>query len=150
VSAACLVGLIGGALVANAAAEIASPETISVRYDITKLRYIDIDETARLPVGNVLLLAGSLTDQSGAVVGTMRLQDVTHIVHAAMWTGAFDIEGRGQIAAEGLILTNTHSEERGFDVPITGGTDEFANVRGQVHYEPGNSYDGTITFELIP
>jgi hypothetical protein len=149
--ATCLLGLLGGTVVANATAEITSPETISVRYDVIQLRYIDVDETRNLTFGNTLLLAESLTDPAtGEIVGRARLQGMAHVTYSEVWTGAFDIEGRGQIIAEGVRFTNTSSEEPGFDLPITGGTDEFANVRGQVHIQSGNSYDGTITFELIP
>jgi hypothetical protein len=149
VGVACLVGLAGGAFVANAAADITSPETISVRYDITKLRYIDVGKSGGSSIGNVLLLAERLTDQSsGAIVGKARVECMTHIGSAETCVGAFDIDGRGQIVAEGLRFTN--GEDRGFDLPITGGTDEFANVRGQLRIETGNSYDGSIYFELIP
>jgi hypothetical protein len=39
---ACLLGLLGGTLVANATAGITSPETFSVGFDITKTRFVDM------------------------------------------------------------------------------------------------------------
>ena len=136
---ACLAVAAGGALVASAAVNITSPETVLVRYDITKLRYVDVGETGGGDVGNVLLLAETLTDQSsGAVVGRARVECKTHIGGSQVCTGAFDIEGRGQIVAEGW------RREGGF-LAITGGTGAYAGARGEMKLHArdakGSEYD---------
>jgi hypothetical protein len=80
-------------------------------------------------------------------VGHARFECRFQIGGLEICSGYFDIEGRGQIVSEGVFTAN---EERAHDLAITGGTDAFTNVRGQAKVGFANSYDGTITFELIP
>ncbi len=65
----------------------------------------------------------------------------------AICTGAFDITGRGEIVGTGMVNFGTESPD--FDVPITGGTGDFANVRGVAHVHLTENGE-TDTLELLP
>jgi hypothetical protein len=56
----------------------------------------------------------------------------------------------GQIAIQGRLALSPEAEP-GLAFAVTGGTGDFANVRGSVSGEPiEGSMDSTVTFELIP
>jgi hypothetical protein len=66
---------------------------------------------------------------------------------SAQVAGAFDITGRGEIVGTGMVNFGTESPD--FDVPITGGTGGFANVRGVAHVHLTENGE-TDTLELLP
>jgi hypothetical protein len=59
----------------------------------------------------------------------------------------FDITGRGEIVGTGMVNVGTETQD--FDVPITGGTGDFAKVRGVAHVHLTGSGE-TDTLELLP
>jgi hypothetical protein len=63
--------------------------------------------------------------------------------------GTFDITGRGEIVGTGAFVNFFGSESVDFDVPITGGTGDFANVRGVVHVHLTENRE-IDTLELLP
>ncbi len=91
-----------------------------------------------------------LTDESDdSVVGKSNIACTMHIGSWAICTGTFNITGRGEIVGQGLVPFGQGGSS--FDVPVTGGTGEFANVRGEVHIEPILSEtEERHTLELIP
>ena len=147
VGAACLLGVFGGTVVANAGADITSPETITVLGTTIKDRFIDVGKPGFGP-GDVAMFVENLTDESGALVGKARIMCTIHINPWAICTGTFDINGRGEIVGEGMVEFS--EDVTTFDVPITGGTGEFANVRGEDHIESLSDTKERHTFDLIP
>jgi hypothetical protein len=90
-----------------------------------------------------------LTDESDdSVVGKARIECTMHINSWAICTGTFDFTGRGEIVGQGMVPFD--NDATSFDVPVTGGTAEFANVRGDVHIEQISDEVERDTFHLIP
>jgi hypothetical protein len=148
VGAVCLLGLVGGTLVANAGADITVPETITVLGTTVRDRYVDVGKP-RFSSGDVFVFVERLTDESDdSLVGTSRIQCTAHIGPWAICIGTFSITGRGEVVGEGLVPFG--EDVAPFDVPITGGTGDFANVRGEVHVEPISGSEERLTFNLIP
>jgi hypothetical protein len=148
VGVACALGLAGGAMVANAGADITAPETITVLGTTTKDRFVDVGKKGFSP-GDTLVFVEQLTDESDdSVLGKARIECTVHIGSWAICTGAFDFTGRGEIVGQGIVPFT--EEDAPFDVPVTGGTGEFANVRGDVHIEQVSDGVERNTFNLIP
>lgn len=66
----------------------------------------------------------------------------------AICVGTFNFTGRGEVVGEGMGPFG--EDVAPFDVPITGGTGDFANVRGEAHIEPISDTEERETFELTP
>ena len=147
VGIACALGLAGGALVANAGTDITAPETFTVLGTTIKDRFVDVGKKGFGP-GDVSVFVDNLTDDSGALVGKSRIQCTIHIGPWAICTGTFNVNGRGEIVGQGLVPFSEDATT--FDVPITGGTGEFDNVRGEVHIELVADGQEENTFDLIP
>jgi hypothetical protein len=147
VVAACVLGVVGGTVAANAGADITSPETISALGTFTKQRYVDVGKQGMSP-GDTVLFVEKLTDDSdGSDLGTVRIECTVHIGPWGICVGTFDISGRGQIVGEGMV---PFGDVASFDVPVTGGTGEFANVRGEDHIEPVSDAAEHHTLDLLP
>lgn len=146
VGLACLIGLIGGTVVANAGADITSPETFTVVGTVIKDRFVDVGKQGDSP-GDVLVFVEKLTDESDADMGKARIQCTAHIGPWAICIGTFNITGRGEIVGEGMVPFGP--DVTSFDVPVTGGTGDFSNVRGSVTVEPTDTGE-VDTFDLIP
>lgn len=142
----CLLGLIGGTVVANAGADITSPETFTLVGTTIKDRFADVGKQGNSP-GDVLVFVNRLTDETDAVVGKARIQCTLHVGEWAICIGAFDISGRGEIVGEGMVPFSP--DITSFDVPVTGGTGDFSNVRGEVNVTPNDTGE-VDTFDLIP
>ena len=146
VAAAGLLGLIGGTVVANAGTGIPSPETITTVGTVVRDKGIDVGKKGP-SVGDTYATTMDIKSQAGVDLGTERTQCVLGTGLWAMCTGAFDITGRGEIVGTGMV--NFGSESPDFDVPITGGTGDFANVRGVAHVHLTENGE-TDTLELLP
>jgi hypothetical protein len=148
VGGVCLLGLVGGTVVANAGADITSPETITVLGTTIQDRYVDVGKHG-FSAGDVLVFVERLTDEADdSVVGKGRIQCTVHVGPWAICVGTFNFTGRGEIVGEGLVPFSDNVAS--FDVPVTGGTGDFTNVRGEVHIEPVSEEVERETFELIP
>jgi hypothetical protein len=148
VGGVCLLGLVGGTVVANAGANITSPETITVLATSIKDRYVDVGKHD-FSAGDVLVFVQRLTDETDdSVVGQSRIQCTVHVGPWAICIGTFNFTGRGEIVGEGLVPFSDNVAS--FDVPVTGGTGDFTNVRGEVHIEAVSDEEERDTFELIP
>ena len=148
VGGVCLLGLVGGTVVANAGADITSPETIATLGTTIKDRYVDVGKPGFSP-GDVLVFVERLNDEADdSVVGKSRIQCTVHVGPWAICIGTFNFTGRGEIVGEGMVPFEDNVDP--FDVPVTGGTGDFSNVRGEVHIEPVSDAVERETFELIP
>jgi hypothetical protein len=146
VAAAGLLGLIGGTVVASAGTGIPSPETITTVGTTVKEKFVDIGKRGP-SVGDTFATTVDIKSQAGADLGNEKTQCIVGIRPWAICTGTFFITGRGEIVGTGAV--NIFSESPDFDVAITGGTGDFANVRGVAHVHL--TEDGeTDTLELLP
>ena len=145
----CLLGLVSGTVIANAGgANITAPETITVLGTTTKDRYVDVGKPGSSP-GDVIVFVERLTDEADdSVLGKGRIQCTVHVGPWAICIGTFDFTGRGEIVGEGIGALGDDAVS--FDVPVTGGTGDFTNVRGEVHIEPVSDGVERETFELSP
>ena len=129
---------------------ITSPETITTVGTEVKAKWIDVGRQG-LSVGDTYVTTSDILGQAGvtqmADLGTERTQCTLGPDRWAICTGTFDITGRGEIVATGMV--NFGTENPDFDVPITGGTGEFANVRGVAHVHLTKNGE-TDTLELLP
>ena len=146
VAAAGLLGLIGGTVAANAGTDITAPETITTIGTVVKDKGVDVGKRGP-SVGDTFATTLDIKNQAGVDLGTERTQCTLGTGRWAICTGAFDISGRGEIVGTGMV--NFGSESRDFDVPITGGTGDFANVRGVAHVHLTENGE-TDTLELLP
>jgi hypothetical protein len=148
VGGVCLLGLVGGTVVANAGADITSPETITVLGTIIKDRHVDIGKRG-FSAGDVFVFVERLTDEADdSVVGKGRIQCTAHVGPWAICIGTFSFTDRGEVVGEGMVPFGDNVDP--FDVPVTGGTGDFTNVRGEVHIEGVSDTEERETFELIP
>jgi len=146
VAAVGLLGLIGGAVAASAGTDITAPETITTVGTVLKDKFVDVGKQGP-SVGDTFATTLDIKSQAGVDLGTERTQCTLGTGRVAICTGAFDITGRGEIVGTGAV--NLGSDLSDFDVPITGGTDEFANVRGVAHIHITETGE-TDTLELLP
>ena len=146
VAAAGLLGLIGGTVAANAGTDITSPETITTVGTTVKDKFVDVGKRGP-SVGDTFATTVDIKSQAGVDLGTERTQCTLGTGRWAICTGAFDITGRGEIVGTGMVNLGTESPD--FDVPITGGTGDFANVRGVAHVHLTENGE-TDTLELLP
>jgi hypothetical protein len=147
VAAAGLLGLLGGTMVANAGTTaIPSPETITTVGTEVKSKSVDVGKQGP-SVGDTTAWTLDIKSQAGVDLGTERTQCTVGTGKWAICTGTFDITGRGEIVGTGAV--NIASEAPDFDVPITGGTGDFANVRGVAHVHLTENGE-TDTLELLP
>ena len=144
--AAGLLGVIGGTVAANAGTDITSPETITTVGTTTKDKFVDVGKRGP-SVGDTFATTVDIKSQAGVDLGTERTQCTLGTGRWAICTGAFDISGRGEIVGTGMVNFGTESPD--FDVPITGGTGDFANVRGVAHVHLTEAGE-TDTLELLP
>jgi hypothetical protein len=146
VAAAGLLGLIGGTVVASAGTSITAPETITTVGTTVKGKFVDVGKKGP-SVGDTFADTIDIKSQAGVDLGTERTQCVLGVNQWAFCTGTFDITGRGEIVGTGAV--NLGSESPDFDVPITGGTGDFANVRGAAHIHITETGE-TDPLELLP
>ena len=146
--AGALVLVGGGMATALAGNNITSPETLVLTETQTKSKVIDAGKHGFGP-GDVFVFVSSLTDKAdGSKVGTLHGQCTVQIGHWQMCeVGAF-LGDRGQILVAGVVQAT--DQPTAFDLPITGGTGEFDNVRGSVNVEPVSDEVSTDTLTLIP
>jgi hypothetical protein len=146
---ATLLVTVGGLAVAQAATHISVPETIVTQNSTTKQAYVNVGDKDWGP-GDSFVTSGKLFDEAGVTqIGSSHVQCIQmpgkgwNLCNAALF-----IDGRGEIVGQGAFqrLDSTVS----FDVPITGGTGDFDNVRGYVHVVPGSGSQETDTLYLLP
>jgi hypothetical protein len=148
VAMACLAGLAGGTLIANAGADITAPETITTIGTTVRDRFVDLGKRGFTP-GDMIVFVDRVTNEADdARLGTGRIQCTVHIGGWGICVGTFAFTDRGEIVGEGMVPLSEESPS--FDIPVTGGTGDFANVRGEVHVESVSENEERLTFDLIP
>jgi hypothetical protein len=137
-----------GLTTALAANKITTPETLVLTERNLKGRFVDVGKPGFSP-GDMFLFVSSLTDPAdGSRVGTVHGQCTIQIGHwQTCQAGAF-INGRGEIFVSGVVQST--NQPTAFDIPITGGTGEFDNVRGSVHIDQVSNNVSKDTLTLIP
>jgi hypothetical protein len=145
-AAAGLLGLIGGSVAASAGTSITAPETITTVGTTVQGKFVDVGKKGP-SVGDMTADTIDIKSQAGVDLGTERTQCTLGTGGWAICTGTFDITGRGEIVGTGAV--NFKAESPDFDVPITGGTGDFANVRGVAHIHLTENGE-TTTLELLP
>lgn len=146
VAAVGLLGLIGDTVAATAGTSITAPETITTVGTTVNGKFVDVGKKGH-SVGDTFADTIDIKSQAGVDLGTERTQCVLGVGRWAICTGTFDITGRGEIVGTGAV--NLGSDLSDFDVPITGGTGDFANVRGVAHIHVTENGE-TDTLELLP
>ncbi|MCI0634097.1 MAG: hypothetical protein L0206_09315 [Actinobacteria bacterium] len=147
VAAAGLLGLIGGTVVANAGTAITSPETITTVATVVRDKFVDVGKQG-LSVGDTLAWTLDIKSEDGVDLGTERTQCMIGTHRWAICIGTVDITGRGEIVSTGMVDFGP-GRSLDFDVPITGGTGDFANVHGVVHVQLKENRE-IHTLELLP
>jgi hypothetical protein len=147
VAAAGLLGLIGGSVVASAGTSIPSPETITTVGTEVKDKTVDVGKQGP-SVGDTTAWTIDIKSQAGVDLGTERTQCTLGVGRWAICIGTFVITGRGEIVGTGMVDFGP-GRSLDFDVPITGGTGDFANVRGVVHVHLTENRE-IDTLELLP
>jgi hypothetical protein len=147
VAAAGLLGLIGGSVVASAGTSLPSPETITTVGTTVKDKTVDVGKHGP-SVGDTTAWTIDIKSQAGVDLGTERTQCTLGVGGWAICIGTFDITGRGEIVGTGMVDFGP-GRSLDFDVPITGGTGDFANVRGVVHVHLTENRE-IDTLELLP
>jgi hypothetical protein len=146
---AALLAVVSGLAVAQAATDITDPETIVLISHQTKSVDVNVGDKAFGPGDSFIFIAKSFDETDQTQLGGSHVQCT--IQPGKGWqfcTGAFIITGRGQIVGEGAVqFTNATTS---LDVPITGGTGDFANVRGYVHVEFMDETTEKDTLNLLP
>jgi hypothetical protein len=150
IGATLAVALIGGTAAGNAGSAITVPETITTVGTFVKEKGVDVGRRGP-SVGDTYAWTLDIKSQAGVDLGTERVQCTLGTGGWAMCTGAFDITGRGDIVTASMVnvLKVDAGEIQDLDVPITGGTGDFANVRGVVHVHLTENGE-TNTLELLP
>ena len=149
VATAGLLGLIGGTVVAGAGTAITSPETITIDATVVKEKSVDVGKQGP-SVGDTYAWTVDIKSQAGVDLGTERTQCTIGVGAWAICTAITDITGRGEIVATSAFVSfGSWSESVDFDTAITGGTGDFANVRGvgHVHLTENRLIE---TLELLP
>ena len=146
---AALLAVVTGLAVAQAATDITAPETIALISHRVKAADVNVGDKAFGPGDSFMYLAKSFDETDQTQLGGLHVQCT--IQPGKGWqfcTGAFIITGRGQILGEGAVQFT--DETTSLDVPITGGTGDFANVRGYVHVEFIDETTEKDTLYLLP
>ena len=148
VAAAGLLGVIGATVIANAGTNITSPETITTVGKVVKERGFDVGKKGET-IGDTYSWTLDIKSTTGVDLGTQRILCISGTDRWAICTGTYVITGRGEIVGTGLVNFATTRVGTDLDVPITGGTGEFANVRGVSHIHVTEEGE-TDTLELLP
>ncbi|HEX9123976.1 MAG TPA: hypothetical protein VF984_11595 [Actinomycetota bacterium] len=137
-----VLGSVGGSIgFAQAAAP--TDETVVVVQQAPDQQFVDLGASGPSP-GDILVFHSALTDTNGGDAGDLNIQCGVNFSGLAVCVGIFTIDGRGQLAVD--ALPQLPLPTTGI---VTGGNDDFRNVRGEADIQP--QADGTtlITFHLI-
>jgi hypothetical protein len=146
---AALLAVVSGLAVAQAATDISAPETIVLISHTVKEANVNVGDKAFGPGDSFMFVTKSFDETDQTRLGGSHVQCT--IQPGKDWqfcTGAFIITGRGQILGEGAVQFT--AETPSIDVPITGGTGDFENVRGYVHVEFIDETTEKDTLNLLP
>ena len=146
---AALLAVVGGLAVAQAATDITVPETIVLISHTVKEANVNVGDNSFGPGDSFMFVTKSFDETDQTQLGGSHVQCT--IQPGKGWqfcTGAFIITGRGQIVGEGAVQFTEATTS--LDVPITGGTGDFENVRGYVHVDFIDETTEKDTLYLLP
>lgn len=148
ISIALLGGAAAGIGVALASDDITAPETIiSIEHSV-KDGFVDVGKKGFSPGDEFMFLESMFDETDTTRIGTTRVLCTQHLRQWAWCSATFTLDGRGAIVVDGAVqLTESTTT---IDLSITGGTGEFANVRGTVHDEFLSATKTRLTMNLIP
>jgi hypothetical protein len=148
-TAIVLVAIGVATLVPSAGAADDSTQRIRVRSFLNEQHTID-EAPAGESLGDQLVFSSRLKKRGERVGDLGVVCTITSVrtptlecVATAHFVDAF--HGGGQIAFQGLVYPPPTQR---FVLPVTGGSDGFFGVDGQVHVEPVNEHLEILTFEL--
>jgi len=147
-SIALLGSATAGIGVAIAADDITAPETIVSIEHTVKQGFVDVGKKG-FSLGDEFMILESMFDETDTNrIGTNRVLCTVYLRQWAWCSATITIDGRGAIVVDGAVpLTESTTT---IDLAVTGGTGEFANVRGTVHDEFLSETTARITMNLIP
>jgi len=132
---------LGGLGFARAAAP--TDETLVVVQQAPEQQFVDLGAAGPSP-GDILAFHSELTNTRGSHVGELNIQCGVNFGGRAVCVGIFSIDGRGQLSVDALPE---------FPLPatgiVTGGNDDFRNVRGDADIQPRQDGTTLITFHLV-
>lgn len=140
----------GGVTTALASGDITAPETIiSIEHEL-KVGFVDVGKKGFSPGDEVMVVESMFDETDTNRIGTNRVLLTVHLRQWAWVSALLTIDGRGAIVVEGAVPITESTTS--FDLPITGGTGEFANVRGTIHdeFRSLSSHRTRLTMNLIP
>jgi hypothetical protein len=146
---AVLLTVVGGLAVAQAAGDITAPETIVLMNHNVKQVDVNVGSKGYGPGDSSMSVHTVFDETDQTQLGTAHIQCTVQPGKGwSFCTGAFFIDGRGEIVGEGAVQFTQSTTS--IDVPITGGTGDFANVRGYVHVDFIDETTEKDTFYLLP
>jgi len=148
VVSAVLLAVLGGLAIAQAAAGITEPETLVLFAHGGKAANLDFGEKGYGP-SDVFMFSIPLYDETDTTRVGRIVYECT-VMPGDGWelcSAALTINDRGEIASTGSIH---FTDATTFNMPVTGGTGEFANVRGAGVIEVVDNDTYKYTFNLLP
>lgn len=145
---AVLGGAARGITVALASGDITAAETILSLEHLVNDRYVDVGKKGFSPGDEFMFLESMFDETDTNRIGTNRVLCTMYLRRWAWCSATFIIDGRGAIVAEAAVPFTESTTT--IDLPITGGTGEFANVRGTIHDEFVSETTTRLTMNLIP
>jgi hypothetical protein len=136
--------------------DIATAPTFTVLANATNFQMINVDGHDIGP-GDYMVERWALR-RAGAPVGRLNDQctinfNQTPSNPTALCVFAFTFSREGEIVGDGSVVFAPAPEgfrPTPFDLPVTGGTGSYQNVRGQIHVEFLDAASASFTFDLIP
>jgi hypothetical protein len=144
---AALLAVVGGLAIAQAATNITAPETLVLFAHGGKAAHLDVGDKGSSP-GDVYMFSIPLYDETDTTrVGVVHYEcTVQPGTGWELCSAALDISGRGMLVATGSLH---FTDATTYPMPITGGTGDFANVRGDGVIEELDS-GFKYTLNLLP
>lgn len=145
---AVVLAVVGGIAIAQAATTITAPETIVLMGHPAKYASVNVGNKGEGPGDSFMTVTKLYDEAMTTLLGDEHVQCTVQPGNGWMLcTGAYNITGRGQIVGQGALRST--EEGAPLDVPITGGTGDFANVRGYVTHDDSTGAT-IITLNLLP
>jgi hypothetical protein len=131
---------------AHGAPDIGTPQTLTFKATTLKLHYVDANGNGKQDSGDYVIFTEQLTNKSGSSIkgiDTVRctFNSAGHGQDVTMCDGEFVVGDRGEITVYGMANPW---------VAVTGGTGQFANVRGQASIDSLDPDTEIITVYLTP
>jgi hypothetical protein len=146
--AAALLAVLGGLAIAQAATGITEPETLVLFAHGGKAAHVDVGDKG-YSSGDVFMFSIPLNDETDTTrVGVIHYECTVQPGNGwELCSAALDITDRGMLVSTGSIH---FTDATTYPMPVTGGTGDFANVRGDATIEVVDNDTYKYTFSLLP